>query len=235
MYNFKQGQVWDCYCFARNMRGNHNPNMIMERSEWEIFRDDFRGKLGEVALRNYITALIPHAVINSPIDFEVTPRGQWDRVDMVVNDKFVSVKSIKGNARFLLIETYRYDENGNCAYLNDDGTEVRTDLYALVRVAIEPEINADDMDYRSINDFWASQGGRKVQYEILGGISHQEFWRIKHYAPAGMKCDLNNLTRICQGLEPEKGNEGGKLTETLQQNNYVIDSRNELTRLENIL
>lgn len=28
---FKKGQVWDCYKFARNMKGKHNPNMIMER------------------------------------------------------------------------------------------------------------------------------------------------------------------------------------------------------------
>lgn len=47
---FEKGQVWDCYTFAQKMRGNHNPNMIMDRAEWEIFRDDFRGKLGEVEL-----------------------------------------------------------------------------------------------------------------------------------------------------------------------------------------
>lgn len=34
---FKKGQVWDCYKFARNMKGKHNPNMIMKREDWEIF------------------------------------------------------------------------------------------------------------------------------------------------------------------------------------------------------
>lgn len=57
---YDRGQVWDCYLFARRMRGNHNPNMIMGRSEWEIFRDDFRGKLGEVALKNYIIRNVPN-------------------------------------------------------------------------------------------------------------------------------------------------------------------------------
>ena len=32
---FKKGQVWDCYKFASNMKGKHNPNMIMEREDWE--------------------------------------------------------------------------------------------------------------------------------------------------------------------------------------------------------
>ena len=35
------------------MKGKHNLNLIMEREDWEIFRDDFRGKLWEVAVKNY--------------------------------------------------------------------------------------------------------------------------------------------------------------------------------------
>ena len=49
---FTQDEVWKCYQFARQMRGKHNRNMIMDREDWEIFRDDLRGKLGEIAFRN---------------------------------------------------------------------------------------------------------------------------------------------------------------------------------------
>lgn len=66
---FTKNEVWECYQFARQMRGKHNRSMIMDRDDWEIFRDDLRGKLGEIALRNYIMKNIPNANIESNIDF----------------------------------------------------------------------------------------------------------------------------------------------------------------------
>lgn len=42
---FTKNEVWECYQFARQMRGKHNRSMIMDRDDWEIFRDDLRGKL----------------------------------------------------------------------------------------------------------------------------------------------------------------------------------------------
>ena len=101
---FTKNEVWECYQFARQMRGKHNRSMIMDRDDWEIFRDDLRGKLGEIALRNYIMKNIPNANIESNIDFSVTPLGQWDITDLIVNGKYINVKSVKGNSRFLLIK-----------------------------------------------------------------------------------------------------------------------------------
>ena len=66
---FKKGQIWDCYEFARNMKGKHNPNLIMEREDWEIFRDDFRGKLGEVAVKNYFDENVDISTKVGEIDF----------------------------------------------------------------------------------------------------------------------------------------------------------------------
>jgi hypothetical protein len=57
------------------MRGKHNPNMIIQRADCEIFRDDFRGKLGEIAVINYIRREIATAKISTDLDFEITPRG----------------------------------------------------------------------------------------------------------------------------------------------------------------
>ena len=116
---FTKNEVWECYQFARQMRGKHNRSMIMDRDDWEIFRDDLRGKLGEIALRNYIMKNIPNANIESNIDFSVTPLGQWDITDLIVNGKYINVKSVKGNSRFLLIETKRYDPDGSYAYRNN--------------------------------------------------------------------------------------------------------------------
>ena len=149
--NFSYNEVKNVYNFAKEMVGNHNPNMIMQRDNWEIFRDDIRGKLGEVALRNYINENFPVANIQQGIDYSVTPRGQWDIVDLVVNGNYINVKSIRGNSNFLLVECNRYDENGNYRYNNNNGENVRIDSYVLVKVTIEPEINRGD--FNNINRY----------------------------------------------------------------------------------
>ncbi len=231
---FTKNEVWECYQFARQMRGKHNRSMIMDRDDWEIFRDDLRGKLGEIALRNYIMKNIPDANIESNIDFSVTPLGQWDITDLIVNGKYINVKSVKGNSRFLLIETKRYDPDGSYAYRNNDGMPVRIDAYVLVRVTIEPEIDCMDMNYKNVEEFRNSKGGRNIKAEILGGISHEEFWRKKHFAPKNMKCNYANLSAVCKGKAVEMIYEGSK-TARLQRDNYVLDSRTELKDIRGIL
>ena len=232
MYNYERNQVWECYTFARRMIGNHNPDMIMPRTDAEIFRDDFRGKLGEVAVRNYVRNIMPEASIDGEIDFETMPRGEWDRTDIVINDKHVSVKSIKGNSRFLLIEAGRYNEDGSASYRNHDGSEIRTDLYALVKVDITPEITEEAMGFQNVREFW--EAGYTVRYEVLGGITHDDFWEHKHFAPAGIRCSVANLEAVCLGEEVEPG-DGERLNETLQVDNYVIDSQRELVPLNELL
>ena len=85
---FTKNEVWECYQFARQMRGKHNRSMIMDRDDWEIFRDDLRGKLGEIALRNYIMKNIPNANIENhkgkevrlmkPSDFQKTVQCRFE-------------------------------------------------------------------------------------------------------------------------------------------------------------
>lgn len=231
---FTRGEVWRCYEFARDMIGNHNRAMIMDRDDWEIFRDDFRGKLGEVALRKYVVENIPTANIDGEIDYEVTPLGQWDITDLIINDCYINVKSVKGNSRFLLVETNRYDADGNYAYRNNDGEPVRIDAYVLVRVKIEPEISEEDLGYETLEEFRTARGGRHIEAEILGAISHTDFWRNKHFAPQHMKCDYKNLQAACSGEEIEM-QYGGRKTESLQRDNYVLDSRNELISVQQLL
>lgn len=231
---FSREEVWRCYQFAKDMIGNHNRDMIMDRNDWEIFRDDFRGKLGEIALRKYVLENMPNAIIDGEIDYTVTPLGQWDITDLIINDQYINVKSVKGNSRFLLVETNRYDQDGNYAYRNNNGEPVRVDAYVLVRVSIEPEIDATDLDYESVEELKNSKGGRQIHAEILGGISHKDFWNNKHFAPKNMKCDFRNLRAVCRNEEYEMCYTGPK-TSYLQKDNYVLDSRDELHRVEDIL
>lgn len=238
--NYDRGQVWDCYLFARRMIGNHNPDMIMGRNEWEIFRDDFRGKLGEVALKNYISKNIPGASFTGDIDFTVTPRGQWDNTDLIVNGKYINVKSVKGNSNFLMIETFRYDANGNYTYRNNDGQNVRVDMYALVKVGIDKEMGPDDMDYQNIAEFWNSKGGRRINATLMGAITHDDFWRRKHTAPQYMMCEIQNLKDVCLNrpvvmATPQQISDPRMKTRILQQENYILNGRTELLPIEDLI
>ena len=237
---YERGQVWNCYLFARRMRGNHNPNMIMGRSEWEIFRDDFRGKLGEVALKNYINRNVPNSIFTGDIDFTVTPRGQWDITDLIVNGRYINVKSVKGGSNFLMIETSRYDKNGNYSYNNNNGQNVRVDMYALVKVDIDKEMDEDDMDYQNISEFWNSKGGRHINSTLMGAIAHDDFWRRKHIAPQHMMCGIQNLNNVCRNqpvtmATPQQILDPRMKTRILQQENYILDGRRELLPIENLL
>lgn len=248
---FNDNEVRDVYDFAIGMIGNHNPNMIMHREDWEIFRDDIRGKLGEVALRRYIQEQIPEATINQGIDYNVTPRGQWDIIDLVVNNNYINVKAIKGNSNFLLVECNRYDEYGNYIYNNNDGENVRIDSYALVRVTIEPEVNRGDFNNRNrtnslnlfLNNAWDARQRKEVQREIyaevLGGISHREFWIRRNFAPKGIRCSYANLDAISRGVNienlPERVRENDSRNNILQQDNYIINGTTQLHRVNQII
>ncbi|MEA4825131.1 MAG: hypothetical protein VB130_00630 [Clostridium sp.] len=245
--NFTFKEIQDCYQFAHNMRGNHNPNMIMNREDWEIFRDDFRGKLGEVAVRKYIQVYMPEATIDTDLDFTVTPRGQWDITDLVVNGHAINVKSIKQHSKFLLVEIDRYDQYGNYRYNNNDGQPVPIDYYVLVRVTVDPDVSKSIFKIKTLNDFinkaWDAKGrkevNRNIYAEILGGISHVEFWNRKNFAPKGIKCTVKNLSAIANGksIEDLPDNVIGSefKNQILQRNNYIISSENQLHKLIDIL
>lgn len=210
-----------CYRFSQKMIGNHNKDMIMEREDWEVFRDDFRGKLGEVALRKYIAKNIPNANIEGDIDYSVTPLGQWDSVDLQVNGLYINVKSVKQKSNFLMIEVKRYNNDGKYAYKNNDGNDVKIDAYVLVRVTVEPDMTVNTMHFTDVNQL---KENRTIFAEILGGISHKDFWEKKHYATKGIRCTYQNLKAICNGQEelPDKIEGHEKKTEILQQDNYIL-------------
>lgn len=244
MINFTEQELLQCFNFAKAMRGNHNPDIIMERDDWEIFRDDFRGKLGEIAVLKYLRQNIPHALITGTIDFTVTPRGQWDITDLIINNKYINVKAIKQGSNFLLVETLRYDEHGNYTYRNNDGNAVIVDGYILVRVTVEPDVQKNIFE-QSFTQFCADgfdpkqrKGVRRQYYaEVLGGISHTDFWQYKAFAPKGIKCVYPNLNAIVNGCDPNAlpirlgGNETPNYI--LQKDNYVIGSR-QLQSLEEL-
>ena len=239
---FTDQELKMCYDFSKAMKDNHNPNIITDRDDWEIFRDDFRGKLGEVAVYNYIKANRDAGTTFEELDFTVTPRGQWDTSDIVINGKSYNVKSIKSKSNFLLVETLRYNNDGTYRYNNNDGQAVPVDGYILVKVTVEPDVQKN-IFRQSFDDFCADGYDPKAKKgvqrtfsaEIVGGITHTDFWENKSFALKGIRCDYDNLNAIVQGEEPtSQVRPYDKKNNILQQDNYVI-GRNNLISLEKLI
>lgn len=240
---FTNKELEKCIDFAKKMEGNHKSDMIMERDVWEIFRDDLRGKLGEIAVHKYLCDKLGTKYNLNEIDFSVLERGKWDTTDLEVEGKFINVKAIRHNASFLLIETKRYNRYGEYCYANNDGKKVPLDIYALVRLALYTEkdnkkIDFNEDDYKNIieseNPVATLKEGRTISAEILGGINHKVFWKNRKTARRGIVCTKDNLAKVWAGETPERSTESGDKNYILQTNNYFVPE-SEMSPLEDII
>lgn len=242
MGEFSKKEVSAACDFAKGMVGNHATDLIGARTDWEVFRDDIRGKLGEIALEKYVIEQLKGCEINQGVDYQIMPRGQWDTTDLIVNQKYLNVKTIGERANYLMVECFRYDDNGNYVYRNNNGSCVRVDAYVLVKVVIKPEIDQTDFDNRNDVDFKnlfkQRGGGRTIRYEVLGAIDHQEFWTIKSHAPQGMKCITNNFKKVesndYESLEMIEDGPDVCRNQRLQIDNFILHKQ-RLRSLETVL
>ena len=69
-----------------------------------ISSDTFRGKVGEVIVKKFLEQ-IPLNITGISLDFEIYPRGKWDSQDIIINDKTISIKSVKWFSKWLLLES----------------------------------------------------------------------------------------------------------------------------------
>lgn len=232
--------VVQAYEFARDMKGHHNDNLVRQRGDRQIFIDDFRGKLAEIALKRYLERNM-HIV--GDIDFEIYNRGEWDKNDLIIDDnKNISVKSSGLKANYLMIETHRFNSDGTYSYRNHDGGEIKVDYYAFLNVGIgnEAEIGyteyADGITFMGVNNeksSWQDVPEKRKTFwcYLKGFISHEDFWRLKKKANRGIYANLsdlnevwngNNLTMRADFIENDK--------RWLQKDNYIINTR-ILTRI----
>lgn len=221
IYNFNSNKIISnedalklCYYFGVGMNGNHNNDKIQHRMVWEIFRDDFRGKYAEIIVRNDIIQNMTNThYIMTDLDFKIEPQGKWDNTDLDVgirntkNYKCLSVKGVKKNSKNLLIEAERFKENGDYNYPNNSGEKIRVDTHVLVEVPIEKDFNkfiykdsngefGTDNINGEFNNYEDMMKDKVITSNIYGGISHDEFWKIKAFAPKGIIFTVNNLKHI---------------------------------------
>ena len=82
----------------------HRSGGTMIRNNNQIFSDTLRGKMGEIAIKNFLEQP-PLNFKGIKLDFEIYPRGAWDIEDFKISDKRFSIKTAKHFSRYLLLET----------------------------------------------------------------------------------------------------------------------------------
>jgi len=69
-----------------------------------IQSDTQRGKVGEIVSKRFLEQS-PFEIKEIKLDFDIYPRGEWDKQDFTLGGKSISIKSVKWFSNWLLIET----------------------------------------------------------------------------------------------------------------------------------
>lgn len=212
IYNFNPSKIISnedalklCYYFAVAMKEKHNQKTIGNRSNGQVFIDDFRGKYGEIVVRNDL--IDKGYVIKKDLDFNVLPRKQWDKEDLIISKnnsqgecKRLSIKSVKSISENILIESNRFTSEGEYSYPNDDGSKIIVDIYVLIKIGIEPELKPDEVysktndEFIDFDDFLNINEG--INTSDYKAVTNEEFWSNKAYVPKDVICSKRNLSYI---------------------------------------
>lgn len=207
----------------RNMRTGGTAN----RTNGQKFANTFQGKLGELAVYKELCRLGLNA---SQPDYTVGGLGYWDHFDMIVNDRQVSIKSIKFFSQLLLLETGDWDDNGRYLHgmdANRNIIPVQYDFVFLSRINPSSEdtlshhhllysdrVNRNDLSDIILSNEWG--------YDIPGFITCDDLIYViqhRHIIPAHSMFSPN----------------GRRYTEIEAENYYVraadMHSHNEITAL----
>lgn len=164
-------------CFGEGHHRAHRTGGQAMRKPGEQFCNTFQGKLAEVVLRKL---LLSNNLDCGEPDFAVYGEGIWDDVDLIVNNKSLSVKSAANFSHLLLLEENDYDQDGNYLPNYRKGATASYDYYLLVRIG--PDIKRKFKDNRLLFSYQISKETiseiifkETWSYDIAGWISHDEF------------------------------------------------------------
>ena len=106
-FDLNEEETKECEQFARNSAGTqreYRSGGTLQRSFGQIFGDTWRGKTGEVISKKFLEQG-PLNVEGIELDFDIYPRGEWDKTDMEINGKIIAIKSAKWFSKWLLLES----------------------------------------------------------------------------------------------------------------------------------
>lgn len=131
--------------------------------------DVVRGKMAEVAVYQVLKEMLPNAILE-PIDFNVYPQGVFDKGDIIINDRNISIKSSKPYSSCLMIEKDKFTIEKGVATAVDK--QPLPDYFIFVHVDDENRLAT-----------------------IKGIITSEEFWDKKTFLPRGMYLNYLNAKK----------------------------------------
>ncbi|UBH12632.1 hypothetical protein [Macrococcus armenti] len=145
------------------------------RSNGEKFCNTFQGKLAEFSFK---ILLNEYNIRSSGIDMSIKKLGEWDDYDIKVNDKVISIKSIKHFSEFLLLEKKDYFENGDYKH-----TDTQWDYIVTIKIKNDladymKDNNMDKKDFISKNDLKELVDNITFTYDFAGYIDRNDFINI---------------------------------------------------------
>lgn len=153
---------------------DHRSGGGLRRRKGEIFANTFQGKLAECAIYEELKL---KTNISAP-DFSTFGLGEWDTVDLLIDDYKLSIKSTKSFGNLLLLETDDWDCLGryipnNQAY--DFTFLVHLNPYCEDILRNNRVLYSDTADYISLKSLICSQ---KWEYDIPGFVTLQDLCYI---------------------------------------------------------
>lgn len=150
---------------------NHRTNGRENRNLGDIFCNTFQGKLAEYLVKN---ELENDGFDVGNVDTQQERLGVWDRFDLEVEDKILSVKSCKYFSEFLFLETGDYDLEGNYRH-----SDIQSDLFTLVKISpvCQALMKSNRMFFGNQNEEVLRELilGETWKYFIAGFITHDMF------------------------------------------------------------
>mgnify|MGYP001235996845 CR=1 FL=1 len=95
--------------------------------------DTFQGKLAEFAFWDMAKN---NKILLSEPDCSILSKGEYDNGDFIYNNKNISIKSIKPNAQFLLLETKNFNKNGYEIIFNPPK---KNDFTCVLKIIFKPK------------------------------------------------------------------------------------------------
>lgn len=229
MINFVDEELKNCFDYARNMIDKHNINVIKDRENWEIFNDDFKVKVAELAFRKVLAE--NNIYSDNDISYECKRDAKWDIFNVKINDKLINIKFVDKDDEFLLLDMDNYESDG--AYDYDD-EPLNFYGYAIVRVIVEPNILPEVLKYKVYSEFknnvmdykQGKEVERTIEANFLGVIKQDDFWKNKGIAPNGIRVSNKNFEAVLEGKNKDEmpevlyGCESKE--EVLQKDVYVL-------------
>ena len=167
--------LWSCFEYAfsianEDKQREYRSGGLARRNKLQIFWDAFRGKVAEC----HAKVFYEHRGCRvRDIDFDIYDRGVWDRYDLIINDKIVSIKSSKHFSQLLMLETEDWKDGKYSGDVYDE--DYTPDYFMFIRTRIDVPKELERGDNLNKERLWQVIQRLDITAEISGLLPFVHF------------------------------------------------------------